>query len=122
MVSRSTAFPPVLIKATIVSFQPHKADRHAFLGNIRQDLPPKLPAGDFGNLKVGVGEVFSAAAISPTRQAVGESGGGASFVSASDLNLFDGLHFDAAGQLSMVARMADTLMICEMEWSMAAKR
>ncbi len=88
----------------------YQADLHAFLGNVRSDLHEAFPSADFENLKVAIGEVFSQAGISPAQQSVTELDGGARFVATSDLNLFDGLHFDAPGQLAMGERMANTLI------------
>jgi len=88
----------------------YQADLHAFLANVRQDLHEAFPGANFENLKVAIGEVSSKPEISPAQLAVGEIDGGARFVPTGDLNLFDGLHFDAAGQLSMGERMADTLI------------
>ena len=88
----------------------YQADLHEFLGNVRSDLHGVFPEADFENLKVALGEVSSKAEISIAQQAVGELDGGARFVATSDLNLFDGLHFDAPGQLAMGGRMAKTLL------------
>lgn len=88
----------------------YQADLHAFLGNVRTDLHEAFPAANFENLKVALGEVSSKAEISSAQQAAGELEGGARFVATGDLNLFDGLHFDASGQLAMGERMANTLI------------
>jgi len=88
----------------------YQADLHAFLGNLRQDLHEIFPEADFENLKVSLGEVSSKAEISTAQQTVGELDGGARFVATGDLTLFDGLHFDASGQLAMGKRMADALI------------
>ncbi len=88
----------------------YQADLHAFIANVRQDLHAFFPDAGFEDLKVAVGEVFSAPAISPAQQAVGAVDGGARFVPTDDLNLFDGLHFDAPGQLAMGQRLADALI------------
>ena len=88
----------------------YQADLHTFLGNVRSDLHEAFPIANFENLKVAVGEVSSKPEISAAQQAVSELEGGARFVATGDLNLFDGLHFDAAGQLAMGERMANTLI------------
>jgi arylsulfatase A-like enzyme len=88
----------------------YQADLHAFLGNVRQDLHEVFPEADFENLKISLGEVASKAGISSAQQAVGGLDGGARFVATGDLTLFDGLHFDAPGQLAMGGRMADSLI------------
>lgn len=88
----------------------YQADLHAFLGNARSDLHDAFPNANFESLKVVIGEVSSKAEISSAQQAASELEGNARFVATGDLNLFDGLHFDAAGQLAMGERMATSLM------------
>ncbi|YCM42090.1 sulfatase-like hydrolase/transferase [Verrucomicrobiaceae bacterium 227] len=88
----------------------YQADLHAFLANVRQDLHETYPDADFENLKFAIGEVASKPEISVAQQRVSDLDGGARFVPTADLNLFDGLHFDDTGQLTMGERMADTLI------------
>ena len=88
----------------------YQEDLHAFVGNVRSDLHEAFPDADFENLKVALGEVSSKPEIGTAQQAVGGLDGGTRFVATGDLNLFDGLHFDAAGQLAMGERMANTLI------------
>ena len=88
----------------------YQADLHAFLGNVRSDLHAAFPEAGLENLKVAIGEVSSKPEISAAQQVVAGLDGGADFVSTDDLNLFDGLHFDAPGQLVMGDRMAASLI------------
>ena len=88
----------------------YQADLHTFLGNIRSDLHEAFPGAGFENLKVAIGEVASKPEIGGAQQIVSDLDGGASFVGTGDLNLFDGLHFDAPGQLVMGERLADALI------------
>jgi len=88
----------------------YQANLHTFLSSVRQDLHAVFPDSGFEDLKVAVGEVFSQPGISPAQHAASDIDGGARFVATSDLNLFDGLHFDAPGQLAMGERMADALI------------
>lgn len=88
----------------------YQADLHAFLANVRSDLHEAFPDADLENLKVALGEVSSKAEIGRAQEAVGGLDGGARFVRTGDLNLFDGLHFDAAGQLAMGERMANAFI------------
>lgn len=88
----------------------YQADLHAFLANVRSDLHEAFPEADLENLKVALGEVSSKPEIGRAQQAVGGLDSGARFVTTDDLNLFDGLHFDAAGQLAMGERMANALV------------
>jgi arylsulfatase A-like enzyme len=88
----------------------YQADLHAFLVHVRSDLHAAFPSAEFEDLKVAIGEVSSKPEISAAQQVVARLDGGSKFVSTDDLNLFDGLHFDAPGQLVMGERMADSLI------------
>ena len=92
------------------SEEQYRADLHAFLARVRQDLHAAFPAAGMENLRIAIGEVSSKPEIGAAQAAVGDLDGGAGFVPTSDLNLFDGLHFDAAAQLEMGDRMAATLI------------